>query len=154
MLKSLIKRRNNKILSIQLFMEKYLSQGKIKKNYDNFDKIIMEIKKKNFNLKMIKIKCEQNYINKNMLEKEINKENFLHNIKKAEIIEKIFNYKILIINNKNKKNELNKKYNIDESTIINDSYFFENESDIIDLKDSLNITEKKSSIINLNLIYE
>ena len=53
------------------------------------------------------------------------------------------NYKILIINNKNKKKELNKKYDIDESTITNESNFFENESIIIDIKDKINYSEKK-----------
>ena len=116
MLKTLIKARNKQILSFQVFFEKNSIYKKIKRNYLFSDKKTAEMKKTIFNLKMIKLKCEEIYINKKICENEIQNENNLYNAKKAELIDKILDYKLKLLNakkstntntNVNKKNEFN-----------------------------------------------
>ena len=154
MLKTLIKARNKQILSFQLFFEKNNIHKKIKKNYLFSDQKTAELKKYIFNLKMKKLKCEEKYLNKKISEKEINNENFLYKIRKAELIEKILNYKKLLLNSKiniieNKNNELNiNKNNEDESTIVNDSIFSDNDSKILEEKENINFNGNET-IFNL-----
>ena len=162
MLKTLVKARNKQILSFQVFFEKNNFYKKIKKNYLFSDKKAAEMKKNIFNLKMKKLKCEEIYINKKISEKEINNENILYKAKKAELIDKILNIKLLLLNakadsnshsNTNKKNEFNihntNSNYLEENTIINDSYFFDNEenSNFIDSRNSI---YKKNNIISQN----
>ena len=159
MLKTLIKNRNLQILTLQLFFEKNNLQHKIKKNERNFDKINEEKRKEIFNLKILKANCEEKYINKKKLEEEINKENYLFSSKKAEIIEKILDYKMIIIKKKIKynynynDNSNNNIHNNEESTIINDSYIFDYEYNILDTKENLSIIEEKNKKLkNINII--
>ena len=160
MLKTLIKARNKQILSFQVFFEKNNFHKKIKKNYLFSDKRAAEMKKNIFNLKMIKLKCEEIYINKKISEKEINNENNLHKAKKAELIDKILNYKLLLLNEKTnantnitKKNEINihnsSSNYFEENTIINDSNFFGDEENF-NFIDTRNSNYKKNNIINQN----
>ena len=145
MLKNIIKRRNIQILAMQLIFEKNNATKKIKKFNLRYDKTIDEIKKKILNLKIIKSKNKENYINKKTLEKEINQEIIAHSSKKAELIEKIMDYKIYIINKRNgfitTTNNFNN--NNEESTIVNDSLFFDNETNILETKENLNMPEQK-----------
>jgi len=151
-LKTLIKARNKQILSFQVFFEKNNTHKKIKKNYLFSDKKAGEMKKKIFNLKMKKLKCEETFINKKISEKEINNENNLHKVKKSELIEKILNYKILLLNskiniNENKNNELIlNKNNADESTIVNDSIISNNDSNILEEKENINLNGNENII--------
>ena len=145
MLKNLIKSRNMQILSLQILFEKINTQLKFKKNNKLFDKKIDEMYKEIFNLKMVLSKCEEKFIKKNLLDKQINKENIIHAIKKAEIIEKIMEYKMLIIN-KNKKNDYNSNViYIEESTINNDSFIFENEYNILETKENMKISDRNKN---------
>ncbi len=147
MLKNIIKRRNIQILAMQLIFEENNATKKIKKFNLRYDKTIDEIRKKILNLKIIKSKYEENYINKKTLEKEINQEIIAHSSKKAELIEKIMDYKIYIINKRNgfitTTNNFNN--NNEESTIVNDSLFFDNETNILETKENLNMPEQKIS---------
>ena len=145
MLKNLIKSRNMQILSLQILFEKINTQLKFKKNNKLFDKKIDEMYKEIFNLKMVLSKCEEKFIKKNLLDKQINKEDIIHAIKKAEIIEKIMEYKMLIIN-KNKKNDYNSNViYIEESTINNDSFIFENEYNILETKENIKISDRNKN---------
>ena len=145
MLKNLIKSRNMQILSLQILFEKIITQLKFKKNNKLFDKKIDEMYKEIFNLKMALSKCEEKFIKKNLLNKQINKEDIIHAIKKAEIIEKIMEYKMLIIN-KNKKNDYNSNViYIEESTINNDSFIFENEYNILETKENMKISDRNKN---------
>ena len=158
MLKKLIKNRNIQILSLQLFFDKNNFQKKIKKNERNFDKIEEEKRKEIFNLKILKAKYEENYINKKKSKEEINKENFSYTSKKAEIIGKIMDYKMIIFNKKVNyyfiDNSNNYKHNNnEESNYINDSYIFDNEYNISDTKENLSIVEEKNNKLkNKNII--
>ena len=144
-LKNLIKSRNMQILSLQILFEKINTQLKFKKNNKLFDKKIDEMYKEIFNLKMALSKCEEKFIKKKLLDKQINKENIIHAIKKAEIIEKIMEYKMLIIN-KNKKNDYNSNViYIEESTINNDSFIFENEYNILETKENIKISDRNKN---------
>ena len=145
MLKNLIKSRNMQILSLQILFEKINTQLKFKKNNKLFDKKIDEMHKEIFNLKMALSKCEEKFIKKKLLDKNINKEDIIHAIKKAEIIEKIMEYKMLIIN-KNKKNDYNSNViYIEESTINNDSFIFENEYNILETKENIKISDRNKN---------
>ena len=150
MLRNLIKRRNIQILSLQLLFEKINAQHKFKKYNRNFEKKMDEMNKQIFNLKLKLSKCEEDYINKKKLEKEINNEKLLYSIKKAEMIEKILERRMHIIN-KNKKKDFNSNNNyIEESTINNnnDSLFLESEYNILETKENMNITEINNNKIN------
>ena len=147
MLKNIIKRRNIQILSMQLIFEKANSMKKIKKYNYKYDKIIDEIRKKTFDLKIVKSKCEENFVNKKNFEKEINQEKVAHSTQKAILIEKILDCKMYIINKKNEytTNNNNNINNNEESTIVNDSLFIDNESNIFETKENLNMSEQKVS---------
>lgn len=140
MLKNLIKRRNAEFLYLQILFEKINSQQKMKKTIKNYEKKIDEMHKEIFNLKLKVSKYQEKYIKKKILEKELNKEKLIYSTKKTEIIEKILEYKVLIMN-KNQKNDFNSnnKY-IEESTINNDSFIFENEYNILDTKENINFS--------------
>ena len=103
---------------------------------------------------MEKLKCEKNYISKKQSKEEINKENLSYANLKTKLIEKILDYKILIMES-NISNELF-TYN-DEATIVNDSYIFdkylntledkfEKENNLIEIK---NIDGKNISLNNV-----
>jgi len=148
MLKNLIKRRNIQILLLQLFFEKNNMHRKIKKNDLKFDKKSEEMRKEIFNLKILKSKCQEKFIKKDILEKEINKQNFINATKKVQLIEKILDSKMLI-NSKKNEYEYNTNNNIinnnEESTIVNDSLFFDNESNVLETKENLNLSENKTA---------
>ena len=156
MLKTLNKRRNLEILSFQLFFEKTNIHRRIKRNIQYYDKIVADIKKKIFKLKAIKSKYDEKYIKKNISDEEIYKENLIYATKKVEIIEKILNYKTILINYK--KNEIDNNNNsnkiyIEESTINNESNFFENDLNILETKENLNLREKNNiKLTNKNII--
>jgi hypothetical protein len=146
MLKNIIKSRNIQILSMQLIFEKANATKKIKKYNLKYDKIIDEIRKKIFDLKIIKSKCEENFVNKKNFEKEINQEKIEHSTQKAILIEKILDCKMYIINKKNEYTSNNNNINNnEESTIVNDSLFIDNESNILETKENLNMSEQKVS---------
>ena len=103
---------------------------------------------------MEKLNREKIYISKKQSTEEINKENLSFANLKTQLIEKILDYKILLMEN-NISNELF-TYN-DEATIVNDSYIFdkylntledkfEKENNIIELK---NIEGKNHSLNNV-----
>ena len=150
MRKTLIKRRNLQILSLQLLLEKINTQREFKKNDKNFEKKVDEMNKHIFNLKLKLSKCKEKYINKKILEKEINNEKMLYSIKKAQIIEKILELRTYIIN-KSKNNDYNSNIinnNIEESTINNESIFLESEYNILETKENVNLTEINTNKIN------
>ena len=156
MLKTLNKRRNLEILSFQLFFEKNNVHKRIKRNIQYYDKIVAEMKKKIYMLKAIKSKHDDKYIKKNISDEEINMENLIYAIKKAEIIEKILNYKTVLINIKKNEYDNNNKFYIEESTINNDSNIFDNDLNILEENENYNLSErnniklKNNSIINRN----
>ena len=161
MLKNLLKRRYKDVLELQIFFEKNNSHRKIKKYILQSDIEGSELKKQIFKLKMEKSKCQEKYISKKICDEEINKENLLFSNLKAELIEKILDYKIFIIENRTPNYLFT---NNDELTIVNDSNIFdyyintiedkyEKENNLIGLKNmdpkniSLNnVTEEEDSI--------
>ena len=164
MLKNLRNRRAKDILELQIFFEKNNCHKKVKKNVAQSDLTGAELKKQIFKLKIEKLKCEEKYISKKQSEEEINKEKFNFSNIKVELLEKIFHYKILLMENY----PVNETYN-DEATIVNDSNIFdkylntledilEKENNIIEIKNlepkniSLNnVTEEDESIkVNCN----
>ena len=166
MLKNLLKRRSKDILELQIFFEKNNSHRKIKKFVLQSDIAGSELKKQIFKLKMEKLKCEEKYVSKKKCDEKINKENLLFSNLKSELIEKILDYRIFIMENRSPNILFT---NNDEATIVNDSNIFDNylntiedknekENNIIELKNidpkniSLNnVTEEEDSIkINFN----
>ena len=149
MLNNLIRRRNLQILSLQLFFEKNNSFHKIRKKNKIFEKTEDEVRKQIYYLKIKKAKCEEIFIKRKQIEKEINKEKLLFSNKKAELIEKILDYKILIFEKTKNKNYNSNNNNIhnDESTIINDSNIFDNEYNILDTKENINAFDEKNNIL-------
>ena len=154
MLKNLRNQRYKEILKLQIFFEKNNCHRNVKKDVLKNDLSIIELKKKIFKLKMEKLKCEKNYISKKQSKEEINKENLSYANLKTKLIEKILDYKILIMES-NISNELF-TYN-DEATIVNDSYIFdkylntledkfEKENNLIEIK---NIDGKNISLNNV-----
>ena len=154
MLKNLKNQRNKEILKLQIFFEKNNCHRNVKKDVLKNDLNIIELKKQIFKLKMEKLNREKIYISKKQSTEEINKENLSFANLKTELIEKILDYKILLMES-NISNELF-TYN-DEATIVNDSYIFdkylntledklEKENNIIELK---NIESKNISLNNV-----
>ena len=152
MLKNLRNRRAKDILELQIFFEKNNCHKKIKKNVAQSDLTGAELKKQIFKLKMDKLKCEEKYISKKQSDEEINKEKFTFSNLKAELLEKIFEYKILLMENY----PVNETFN-DEATIVNDSNIFdkylntledkfEKENNIIEIK---NLEPKNISLNNV-----
>ena len=149
-LKNILKKKNLEILSLKIFFEKHNSNHRIRKNNRNYEKNIDEMRKEILNLKLKKSNYEEKYVNKKLLEKEINKENIIFLAKKAEIIEKIMDYKINIYNNNINYNTNNNINYIETSTIINDSFIFDNENNIIETKENINFSEIKDEKIKSN----
>ena len=152
LLKTLINKRNIEILSLKILFEKNNTYHKRKKNNKIFKNNIDEMRKIIFNLKLKKSKIEDKYINKKLLDKEIKKENILFSAKKAEILEKILDFKIRLLNNiKNNQNSTNNY--LDDSTIINDSYILDNEFNMLGTSENekINMPKDKSIINNKNL---
>ena len=166
MLKNLLKRRYKDILELQIFFEKNNSHRKIKKYILQSDIAGSDLKKQIFKLKMEKLKCEEKYVSKKNCDEEINKENLSFSNLKNELIEKILDYKIFIMENRSPNILFT---NNDEVTIVNDSNIFDNylntiedknekEYNLIEIKNidhkniSLNnVTEEEDSIkINFN----
>ena len=146
-LKNLIQKKNLEILSLKIFFEKQNSSHRIRKNNRNYEKNIDEMRKEIFNLKIKKSKCEDKYINKKLLEKKINNENIIFLTKKAEIIEKIMDYK-LNIHKKNINFNTNNNMNyIEITTIINDSYIFDNEYSMAEAKENMQLSERKNELL-------
>ena len=154
MLKNLRNQRIKEILKLQIFFEKNNCHRNVKKDVLKNDLSIIELKKEIFKLKMEKLNCEKIYITKKKSIEEINKENLSYANLKTQLIEKILDYKILIMESY-VSNELY-TYN-DEATIVNDSYIFdkylntledkfEKENNIIELK---NIEDKNISLNNV-----
>ena len=154
MLKNLRNQRIKEILKLQIFFEKNNCHRNVKKDVLKNDLSIIELKKEIFKLKMEKLNCEKIYISKKKSIEEINKENLSHANLKTQLIEKILDYKILIMESY-VSNELY-TYN-DEATIVNDSYIFdkylntledkfEKENNIIELK---NVEDKNISLNNV-----
>lgn len=166
MLKNLLKRRYKDILELQIFFEKNNSHRKIKKYILQSDIAGSDLKKQIFKLKMEKLKCEEKYISKKKCDEEINEENLSFSNLRNELIEKILDYKIFIMENRSPNILFT---NNDEVTIVNDSNIFDNylntiedknekEFNLIEIKNidhkniSLNnVTEEEDSIkINFN----
>ena len=166
MLKNLLKRRYKDILELQIFFEKNNSHRKIKKYILQSDISGSDLKKQIFKLKMEKLKCEEKYVSKKKCDEEINKEKLSFSNLKNELIEKILDYKIFIMENRSPNVLFT---NNDEVTIVNDSNIFDNylntiedknekEYNLIEIKNidhkniSLNnVTEEEDSIkINFN----
>ena len=154
MLKNLRNQRYKEILKLQIFFEKNNCHRNVKKDVLKNDLSIIELKKEIFKLKIKKLNCEKNYISKKKSIEEINKKNLSYANLKTQLIEKILDYKILIMEN-NVSNDLC-TFN-DEATIVNDSYIFdkylntledkfEKENNIIELK---NIEGKNISLNNV-----
>ena len=98
----------------------------------------------------MKLKCDEKYINKKESEEEINKENFLFSNLKTKLIEKILDYKILIVEN-NTANEL-LTFN-DEATIVNDSYIFDKYLNTLEDKfEKENKENKENNLIEIKNI--
>ena len=142
MLKNLIKRRQKEILELQLFFQKNKSHQKFKKNILQFDTSISELKKLSLKLKAKKLKLEEKYISKKKYLEEIKRENLHFANAKSDLIEKIMDCKLFIMEHNNPK-EVLLTYN-DEATIVNDSYIFENHLNTLDEKDG-----KESNIIEI-----
>ena len=154
MLKNLYKRRNKDILELQIFFEKNNSHRKIKKYILQSDIEVAEIKKQIFKLKMEKSNCEEKYLSKKKSDEEINKENLSFSNLKAELIEKILDYKIFITENRAPNYLFT---NNDEITIVNDSNIFDNYINTIEDKyekenNLIEIKNIEPKIINLNNI--
>ena len=149
LLKTLIKKRNIEILSLKILLEKKNTYLKIKKNNKILKNNIDEMRKIIFNLKLKKSKFEDKYINKKLLDKEINKENILFSSKKAEILEKILDFKILLLNNINNNHNSSNNY-LDDSTIINDSFILDNEYNMLGTSENEKINMQKDKSINNN----
>lgn len=150
MLKNLLKRRQKEILELQIFFEKNNCHRKVKKIVSQSDISGLDLKKQIFKLKMQKLNCDEKYINKKESEEEINKENFLFSNLKTKLIEKILDYKILIVEN-NTANEL-LTYN-DEATIVNDSYIFDKYLNTLEDKfEKENKENKENNLIEIKNI--
>ena len=152
MLKNLRNRRAKDILELQIFFEKNNCHKKVKKNVAQSDLAGAELKKQIFKLKIDKLKYEEKYISKKQSDEEINKEKFAFSNLKAELLEKIFEYKILLMENY----PVNETFN-DEATIVNDSNIFdkylntledkfEKDNNIIEIK---NLEPKNISLNNV-----
>ena len=122
MLKNLRNQRYKEILKLQIFFEKNNCHRNVKKDVLKNDLTITDLKKKIFKLKMEQLKCENNYISKKQSAEEINRENLSYANLKTQLIEKILDYKILIM----ESNLSNEFFTCnDEATIVNDSYIFD-----------------------------
>ena len=146
LLKVFLNKRNIQILNFQIFFEgsnlyKKKQKSKILNDIDS-----QKLKNNIFFLKSVKSWCEEKYIKINDLKKRINKEEELFKIKKAEIIEKLLNYKILLFNNNrnsiNSANYNSNNYN-EEATINNESIIYENDYACLDSFERLELTHKK-----------
>ena len=148
MLKTLIKRRNIKILSLKILFEKNNSYIKLKKYKKNLEADIDEIRKEILKLKLKKTKFQDKYVDKKILEKEINKENILFSSKKAQIMEKILDHRIFLLNNI--KNNCNSNNNFaEDSTIVNDSFIFDNEYNLMEtIENEKKCFNNKNKLIN------
>lgn len=145
LLKNLLKRRHKDILEFQIFFEKNNTHRKIKKFVLQSDISGADLKKKSFKLKMEKLKCEEKYISKKKSEEEIKKEKLLFSQEKINLIEKILDYKILIM----EKNAFNEFYtNNDEATIVNDSNIFDNYLNTMEDKIEIKKIEHKNISLN------
>ena len=146
LLKVFLNKRNIQILNFQIFFEgsnlyKKKQKSKILNDIDS-----QKLKNNIFFLKSVKSWCEEKYIKINDLKKRINKEEELFKIKKAEIIEKLLNYKILLFNNNrnsiNSANYNSNNYN-EEATINNESIIYENDYACLDSFERLELAHKK-----------